>query len=201
VLRLLAPLRDELNMWIVFIGPPGAGKGTQSRRLAQTLGIPHLSTGDMLRQAIAEGNPVGKIAQSYMKSGHLVPDPVTIQVLCERLSQADCNSGTLFDGFPRTLGQARALDDYLAKRGEAVDAALDFRVPEDHLVARLANRGRGDDHPDTIRRRFRDFEALTKPLIEYYERRGLLHVINGVGTMDEVFGRIMAALKLDQPPA
>jgi adenylate kinase len=158
------------------------------------LEIPHLSTGDMLRQAIAEDNPVGQLAKSYMEAGHLVPDPVVVQAVCERLDRDDCRRGSLFDGFPRTRGQARALDEYLAGRGEAVDAALDFRVPEDHLVARLAERGRGDDNPDMIRRRFRDFEALTKPLLDYYAQRDQLRVIDGVGTVDEVFERIRAAL-------
>jgi adenylate kinase len=129
-----------------------------------------------------------------MEAGHLVPDLVVVQAVRERLGRDDCNRGSLFDGFPRTLGQARALDDYLAGRGEAVDAALDFRVPEDHLVARLADRGRGDDNPDLIRRRFRDFEALTKPLLDYYAQREQLRVIDGVGTVDEVFERIRSAL-------
>ncbi len=183
-------------MWIVFIGPPGAGKGTQSKRLAEYLNIPHLSTGEMLRQATAEGSDVGRIAQTYMEDGHLVPDAVIVQAVCDRLSQPDCEHGSLFDGFPRTLGQARALDEYLAQRGEEVYAALDFRVPEDALVARLAGRGRGDDTPETIRRRFRDFEAITKPLVHYYQQRGLLHVIDGIGTIDGVFDRIKTALRL-----
>lgn len=181
-------------MRIVFIGPPGAGKGTQSRRLARYLNIPHLSTGDMLRLAITEGSQVGQIAQSYMQQGHLVPDQVIMQVVCDRLAQPDCEPGSLFDGIPRTLGQARSLDQYLAERGEAIDAALDFRVPEEHLVARLAERKRCDDDPGMIRRRFRDFEAMTKPLRDYYEQRGLLHTIEGVGTVDQVFERIQRSL-------
>lgn len=183
-------------MRIVFIGPPGAGKGTQSKRLAQYLNIPHLSTGEMLRQAISDNTPTGQAVQTYMEGGRLVPDPVIVQIVSDRLRLPDCDHGCLFDGFPRTLGQARALEEFLAQSGQRVDAALDFRVPEDHLVARLAGRSRGDDNPETIRRRFRDFEAVTKPLIDYYEQRGQLRIVDGVGTMDEVFDRIKQKLDL-----
>lgn len=181
-------------MRIVFIGPPGSGKGTQCALLTELLGIPHLSTGEMLRQAVAQGTSVGRLAADYMASGRLVPDPFVVQIVGERLQQPDCGRGCLFDGFPRTLGQARSLDEYLAAAGTPLDAALELRVDEDMLINRLLGRGRQDDSIDTIRQRFRDYTNMTAPLIDYYRSTGLLRTIDGRGTTSEVFAAIRKAI-------
>ena len=177
-------------MRLVFIGPPGAGKGTQSERLIEYLNIPHLSTGDMLRDAVKRQTPVGQLAEKYMSSGQLVPDPIIVKVVGERLSQADCEKGCLFDGFPRTIGQARALDDFLEQLGTPLDAVLELQVPDDLLFERLAGRGRADDRPEVIRQRLQSYYQQTQPLLDYYEKRGILRPIDGTGTPEEVFERI-----------
>jgi len=181
-------------MRLVFIGPPGAGKGTQSQRLVEQLGIPHLSTGDMLRAAVANKSPVGEMADKFMSAGQLVPDPIIVKVVGERLSQSDCDRGCLFDGFPRTLGQAKSLDDFLGECGSPLDAVLELKVPDSVLIERLAQRGRADDSPDVIQHRLHSYYQQTQPLLEYYERRGLLCPIDGTGSPDEVFARIQKAL-------
>ena len=192
-------------MRLVFIGPPGAGKGTQSERLIEYLNIPHLSTGDMLRDAVKRQTPVGQLAEKYMSSGQLVPDPIIVKVVGERLSQADCEKGCLFDGFPRTIGQARALDDFLEQLGTPLDAVLELQVPDDLLFARLAGRGRADDRPEVIRQRLQSYYQQTQPLLDYYEKRGILRPIDGTGTPEEVFERIkqvideIRARKSDKP--
>ncbi len=181
-------------MRIVFIGPPGVGKGTQSQRLVEHLKIPHLSTGDMLRQAIELKTPVGLISQQYMSAGRLVPDPIILQTMSERLDQPDCQHGCLFDGFPRTLGQAKALDDFLQQRSMPLDGALELTVDHEEIVRRLASRGRADDKPEIIRERLEHYARQTSPLLQYYKNRGVLHTIEGMGTPDEVFDRIKQAL-------
>ncbi|MEX2188077.1 MAG: adenylate kinase [Pirellulales bacterium] len=182
-------------MRIVFIGPPGAGKGTQAALLTELLAIPHLSTGDMLREAVEHGTTVGRLAAEFMRGGRLVPDPFVVQIVGERLQQPDCERGCLFDGFPRTLGQARSLDEYLTAAGTPLDAALELRVNEDQLINRLLGRGREDDSIDTIRRRFREYVTLTTPLLDYYQSTGLLRTVDGSGTTSEVFKRIRAAIR------
>lgn len=186
--------RNPTTMRIVLIGPPGAGKGTQSQRIVENLNIPHLSTGDMLRQARQDDTKLGQLAAGYLQAGTLVPDPVIVQLVAERLERDACRQGCLLDGFPRTLGQARALDEYLSLRGLRLDATLEIHVPDDVLLKRLASRGRGDDKIQTIEQRFRDFQAVTRPILAYYEKQGLLHRIDGVGTPDEVFERIRAVI-------
>jgi adenylate kinase len=181
-------------MRIVFIGPPGAGKGTQSALLTELLDIPHLSTGDMLREAVANQTTVGRLAAEYMNSGRLVPDPFVVQIVGERLQQPDCERGCLFDGFPRTIGQARSLDEYLEAAGTPLDVVLELRVNEDELINRLLGRGREDDSIETIRTRFRDYMTMTTPLIDYYRSTGLLRTIDGLGTTNEVFNAIRAAI-------
>ena len=181
-------------MRIVFIGPPGAGKGTQAARLTGRLKIPHLSTGEMLRQAMADDTPVGKLAAEYVDTGRLVPDDVVVNVIGERLKHPDCENGCLFDGFPRTEAQAAALDTYLGKYDKRVDLVLVLQVPENVLLERLLGRGRGDDNLQTIQERFQQYESGTKPLLGYYSQRGILHNVDGTGTPDEVFQRILAVV-------
>ncbi len=179
-------------MWLVFIGPPGAGKGTQAEWLVEHLSIAHLSTGDMLRQAIDDGTQIGKSAKTYIDAGQLVPDEVVVEIIHQRIDADDCKGGALFDGFPRTVAQAESLDKMLAKRGTPLDAVLQLDVPEDELINRLVARGRSDDRPDVIRQRLEVFHNQTAPVSEYYQRKGLLRTINGSGTVAEVTERIKA---------
>lgn len=183
------------TMRIVFIGPPGAGKGTQARLLIERLQVPHLSTGDMLRQARSQNHPIGQQAASYLAAGRLVPDRLVIQLVAERLAQPDCVVGCLLDGFPRTVAQAQSLDNYLEQRGSPLDVALELRVPDDEIRRRLSGRKRDDDEDNVIDNRISDYHQQTHPLIDYYGRRGLLEVIDGVGSTDVVFDRIMAAVE------
>ena len=181
-------------MRIVFIGPPGAGKGTQAERLIEAYKLAHLSTGDMLRAARDAKTEVGRKAEVYMSAGQLVPDEVIVGIIGERLGQADCQSGYLLDGFPRTIAQAQALDALLEKHGTPLDVVLELRVPEEELFRRLAGRGRADDKPEVIRQRLVAYRNQTEPLLDYYTKRGLLTSISGLGTVDEIFERIRATL-------
>lgn len=179
-------------MWLVFIGPPGAGKGTQAEWLVEHLSIAHLSTGEMLRQAIDEGTQIGKSAKTFIDAGQLVPDEVVVEIVHQRIDADDCKNGALFDGFPRTVSQAESLDEMLAKRETPLDAVLQLDVPEDELVNRLVARGRSDDQPDVIRQRLEVFHNQTAPLSEYYQCKGLLRTIDGAGTVAEVKARTKA---------
>ncbi len=177
-------------MRLVFIGPPGVGKGTQSDRLVEHLKIIHLSTGDMLRQAKQEQTDLGLEADRYMSTGQLVPDELMLRLVSRRLEAPDCRSGYLLDGFPRTLVQARGLDELLAQRGTPLDLVLALTAGTEVLVERLLARGREDDQPDVVRRRLVEYEKQTAPLLDYYQQQGLLHSVDGEGTPEEVFGRI-----------
>lgn len=181
-------------MRIVFIGPPGAGKGTQAERLIQTYSLAHLSTGDMLRAARDAKTEIGVQADKYMSSGQLVPDEIILGVVRERLAAPDCQKGYLLDGFPRTIAQAEALDAMLQKEGKPLTAVLELRVAEEELFQRLAGRGRADDRPEVIRQRLVAYREQTEPLLAYYGRQGSLKTVDGLGSVDDVFQRIRTIL-------
>jgi adenylate kinase len=181
-------------MRIVFIGPPGAGKGTQAERLVETYKMAHLSTGDMLRAARDAKTDVGVKADKFMSSGALVPDDIIVAIIAERLQSPDCQKGYLLDGFPRTIAQAEALDAMLAEKGTPLDAVLELQVAEEELFRRLAGRGRADDTPEVIRQRLVAYRKQTEPLLDYYRQRSLLKSIDGLGTVDEIFGRAKKVL-------
>jgi adenylate kinase len=185
---------------IVFIGPPGAGKGTQAKLLAERLGIAHLSTGDILRQASQSGTPLGKRVRPIIDAGGLVDDALMVQVVEERLAADDCRRGFLLDGFPRTIPQAQALDALLERGRAPVDHVLELQVPDEQLIERLTLRfhrmanPRADDTIDAIPRRLELYHSQTAPLRDYYARQDLLARIDGVGSVPEVFERILAAI-------
>ncbi|OHB81472.1 MAG: adenylate kinase [Planctomycetes bacterium RBG_16_64_12] len=181
-------------MRIVFIGPPGAGKGTQAERVVRTYELAHLSTGDMLRAARDRRTEVGREADRYMSTGQLVPDSIILRIIAERLGQPDCRSGYLLDGFPRTIAQAEALDQTLAEKNTPLDVVLQIEVPEEALFQRLAGRGRADDKPEVIRERLVAYRRQTEPLVEYYGKAGLVRSVDGLGSVDEIFQRIRAVL-------
>jgi len=179
---------------LLLLGAPGAGKGTQAVRLAARLGIPHVSTGDLLRAAVAQGTPLGREAKAFMDRGELVPDSIVIGVAAERLARPDAKTGFVLDGFPRTVAQAEALDVELSRLGTQLDRCLALVTDEAALVARLLKRaqieGRSDDNEATILNRMRIYRAQTEPLIARYRRTGLLREIDGMGTIEEVERRI-----------
>ena len=181
-------------MRLIFIGPPGAGKGTQASRLIERLGIPHLSTGDMLREAAEKQTPEGRAAAEYMNRGALVPDDIILAMVARRIAEPDCAKGCLFDGFPRTVPQAQALDALLARQKMPLDAVLELKANEESVVRRLSGRGRSDDRPEVIRERLEAYRRQTEPLIEHYRQQGLLRSVDGEGTPDEVADRILTAL-------
>jgi adenylate kinase len=183
---------------LVLLGPPGAGKGTQAQRLAGRLDIPAISTGDIFRRNVAEGTELGRAAQRYMDAGEYVPDEVTNQMVADRLSQPDVDKGFLLDGYPRTTAQVEQLDRMLAERGTAVDRVVELTADTDEVVARLLKRaetdGRTDDTEDVVRRRLEVYAEQTAPLTQTYRDRGLLVQVDGMGTVDEVTERLVAAL-------
>ena len=183
---------------VVFFGPPGSGKGTQASRLSSTLGIPQVSTGDLLRSNVARGTELGKVAGPIMESGALVPDDLVTRMLRERIEERDAVTGTLFDGYPRTVAQAEALDALLAEEGRSVSAVLFIDVPDATIVERLVKRaaleGRPDDTPETIAERLRVYRAKTAPLAALYEARGVFHRIDGDRPVDEVAADVAAAV-------
>ena len=185
-------------MRLVVLGPPGAGKGTQAVKLAEQFACADVATGDIFRANVAEGTELGRAAQEYMDRGDLVPDEVVIAMVMERLAEDDCDSGFVLDGFPRTVNQAEALDRRLAGLGTPLEAALSFDVTEEELLRRLAGRAaaqhRADDAEQTIRHRLEVFGIKTRPLIDYYRHRRLLTMVDGVGRVEEVTGRILGGL-------
>jgi adenylate kinase len=183
---------------LLLLGPPGAGKGTQAERLVKVLGVPQVSTGEMLRAAVRAGTPVGREAQAYMERGDLVPDAVVIGVAEERLRQPDARKGFILDGFPRTAAQAEALDRMLERLGVRLERCVALRVDEDTLVDRLLHRsaieGRADDNEETIRKRMRVYRESTQPLVDYYRGRGALVEVDGEGSIETISSRIGEAL-------
>jgi adenylate kinase len=191
-------------MRLVILGPPGAGKGTQATKIATRLGIPQLSTGDMLREAVASRSTSGLRAKHIMERGDLVPDEVVVSVVINRIDHSDAANGFILDGFPRTVTQAEALDQELATRGIKLDAVLELEVDEDALLDRIrgraqqaANNGesiRSDDNPEVFKTRLDVYRAQTAPVTEYYRSQGLLNTVDGLQSIDVVTEELAAAL-------
>jgi adenylate kinase len=179
---------------IIFLGPPGAGKGTQAQKLSNKFAIPHVSTGDLFRESISIGTKLGMTAKRYLDAGDLVPSDVTNALVRDRISQTDCRrDGFILDGYPRALEQAEALTVTLAGRGGDIDAVLEFQVPEDQLIERLRERARADDTDEVVRNRLRVYRQQTAPLLAHYQDK--LITVDGVGSVDEVFTRALTALR------
>ncbi len=211
---------------IILLGPPGVGKGTQGARLRDRYHIPLISMGDILREAVREGTPLGKEAKSYMDKGELVPDDVVVGIVGERLKGEDCSRGFILDGFPRTIAQAEALERLLEKEGKEITHVILLDVPEDEIIRRLSGRRlckvcgaayhlvfnppkeegrcdrcggelyqRDDDNEETIKARLEVYHSQTTPLVEYYEKKGLLRRVDGVDTIEGIFERITRILE------
>jgi len=205
-------------MRVILIGPPGAGKGTQAKLLTEKWGVPQISTGDMLREARAKRTPLGLQAESYMQAGKLVPDDVVIGLIEERLKDADCANGFLLDGFPRTVAQAEALEELLARAGLKLDAAIQIDVPRDLLIERAVLRRldkrtgqiyhlkynppppgaeleqRADDLPEVVEKRLDTYEEMTAALLPYYQNKNLLRRVDGTNTPAQVMAGILEAV-------
>ncbi len=181
-------------MRLLFVGPPGAGKGTQAQRVAEALDIAHVSTGDMFR-ALDPETDLGKRVTAIMESGGYVSDDIVIEMLQGRISQPDAENGYILDGFPRTTAQAAALDDFLGEDG--LDRVVLFEVDEDQVVQRMLDRGRADDTEETIRTRLEVYREQTEPLIELYESRSIVTHIDASGTIEEITERVLEALDAD----
>jgi adenylate kinase len=185
-------------MRFVLFGAPGSGKGTQAARLKEEFGIPHISTGDLLRGEIKEGTELGLKAKALMDAGQLLPDDIMLGIIEHRLAQADAKPGFILDGYPRNLAQADALDGVLAKIGQPLDVVIKLEVPFDAIVGRCEVRfkaeHRPDDEPETVKKRLGIYADQTAPVASFYEKRGKLKIVDGVGDLDEVTARIKAAL-------
>ncbi|WP_288918329.1 adenylate kinase [uncultured Prevotella sp.] len=180
---------------IIIFGAPGAGKGTQSEKMIEKYGLGHISTGDVLRDQIKKGTELGVTAKKYIDDGKLIPDDLMVDILASVYdSYGKDHNGVIFDGFPRTIKQAEALKAMLDKRGHKVAAMIELSVPEEELVKRLVNRGkisgRSDDNEETIQKRLNVYHEQTAPLIDWYDKEGIHHHVEGLGTVDEIFSRI-----------
>ncbi len=191
-------------MRLILLGPPGAGKGTQAQRLVSKYGIPQLSTGDMLRAAVAAQTPVGQKAKAVMDAGELVSDAIVNAIVAERIDQPDCARGFILDGYPRTLAQADAVEAMLKERGQKLDSVIELVVDDGALVGRIVRRAeeaeaagqpvRKDDNPEVFEERLREYYKKTAPLIGYYHAKGMLRGVDGMASMDEVTAQIEALL-------
>lgn len=212
-------------MKIIMLGAPGAGKGTQAKRIAEKYGVPHVSTGDIFRANIKNGTQLGMEAKKYMDQGRLVPDELTVRILLDRVAQDDCKNGYVLDGFPRTIPQAEVLDEALTKLGDKIDYAIDVNVPDENIIRRMSGRRacltcgatyhiehippkqegvcdkcgselvlRDDDKPETVKNRLAVYHEQTQPLIDFYEKKGVLKTVDGTLPMEEVFAAITAIL-------
>lgn len=184
-------------MKLLFIGPPGAGKGTQADRVAERLGIPHISTGDMFREHVSKNTELGQKVEKIMAAGDYVPDEITIQMLSERIDRPDASDGFILDGFPRTPAQVSSLDALIGERG--LDRVVVFEVDRDELMERMIARGRADDTKATIRNRFNIYLEQTRPLLDIYDERDLTVRVDGTGEVEEVTERVLA--KVDSTEA
>ena len=192
-------------MRLIFLGPPGAGKGTQAKLLTEKHGIPQLSTGDMLRAAVAAGTDVGKRAKAVMDAGQLVSDAIVNEIVSDRIDSPDCAKGFILDGYPRTVPQAEALDQILAGKGIALDAVIELKVDEVALVKRMENRVaetiaaggtvRSDDNPEAFKRRLTEYREKTAPLSNYYASTGKLQTVDGMANVDTVTAQIAGILE------
>jgi adenylate kinase len=183
---------------ILLLGPPGAGKGTQGALLAETLALPKFATGDLLRDAVARGTPLGREARAVMEAGHLVSDQIILGVIADELDKDAAAKGVIFDGVVRTIPQAEGMATMLAARDRQVDHVLFFDVPDEELLARLERRrgieGRADDDPDAVARRLEAYRRQTAPVLDWYEARGGVTRIDAVGSVDQVAARVQEAL-------
>lgn len=213
-------------MKIILLGAPGAGKGTQAKFISEKFGIPQISTGDMLREAVAKGTELGKKAKEFMNQGKLVPDEIVVGIVKERIKQKDCERGFILDGFPRTIAQAEALDVMMAELGKKIDAVININITEEEVVKRIVNRRicrkcgaiyhliydppkkngvcdkcggelyqRDDDKEDVVRERFKVYRKNTEPLIEYYQRKGILYDVDGTKAIESVKAEILSILE------
>lgn len=181
---------------VVLMGPPGSGKGTQAKLIAGEPGWVHISTGDLFRKHLREGTPLGRLADGYMSKGQYVPDDVTVGMVRERMREIGRDERVVFDGFPRTVPQAESLETLLGELGRRVAGVLLIEVDREELASRLARRGEGrvDDSPEVARKRFDVYQEQTRPVVDHYERKGLLRRVPGVGSVEDVHARLVAAL-------
>ena len=183
----------------ILLGPPGSGKGTQAKWIEAEFQVPQISTGDILRDHVSRGTELGARAGDFMERGELVPDQLIIDIIADRIGQPDAAAGFLLDGFPRTTGQAVALDGLLRERGLSLNAVILLDVDDAHIIERISGRfvetGREDDNPETVENRLRVYREQTAPLIGYYQGRSVLRRIDGVGAIEEITGRILKALQ------
>lgn len=186
-------------MRLILFGPPGAGKGTQAQNIADKYVTAHISTGDMLRAAVKNGTELGELAKSFMDKGELVPDSVVIGIIKDRIKQDDAQKGFMLDGFPRTVGQAEALSEMLQSERVSIDAVVSIEVVDSEIIERILERqkieGREDDTEDVVKNRLQVYRSQTEPLKSYYDTEGVLREVDGMGSIDEVFGRIDKVLQ------